>query len=120
MARESKAQIAAEAALRIRQHAALRWSENPPAPDVPVPSYGDPEVHGFVYNLHAMRVSYARVGVYMAVDDDDNRLHNNPSWQQTRVPIFSTRALAVAALRHAVERNCAAQLERIDRMAAEK
>ena len=120
MARQTKAQIAAEAALRIRQHAALRWSENPPAPDVPVPVYGEPEVHGFVYDAHTVRVSYARCGVYMAVDEDLAQLRSNPVWQQTRVPMFSTRARALAAMRHAAECEAAAQLERIDRMAAQK
>ena len=119
MARETKAQIAAEAALRIRQHAALRWSENPPAPDVPMPVYGEPEVFGFVFNLYAMSVSHARCTTsYIAISDDIARLHSNPSWQQTRVPMFSTRARALAAMRHAAEREAAEQLERIDQMAA--
>ena len=119
MARKTKTEIAkAEIAAR---HAALRWSENPPAPDVPTPVYGEPEVFGFLYNLYGMSVSHARCTTsYMAVDEDLAQLRSNPSWQQTRVPMFSTRARALAAMRHAAECEAAAQLERIDRMAAQK
>lgn len=119
MARQTKAQIAAaaEAAVRSRKIAALRWSVDVPVPDVAVPAFGEPEVIGFVYNVYAMRVLHARcTAAYMAIGDDLALLHSNPSWAQTRIPMYSTRARALAALRHAAEHECAVKLDLVDQM----
>jgi hypothetical protein len=79
-----------------------------PLPDVPIPKPGEPNSRGFIYNL---------IGVMAACSS-----HNAHAFGTTSLPkikggmeLYSTRLLALKAMRHAAEKQFARELAAIDR-----
>lgn len=97
---------------------ALNWSE-PIAPDVPPPSHSQKDTLGFAYNAHSECVLFARSSsVHHATSYDAMPTKTN---SQRALSIYSTRLLALKAMRHSVELVCAEKLARIDmQIAAER
>jgi hypothetical protein len=110
----TKAEKAEMQALRDRLAlvSALRWTEAV-APDVPVPAYGEPATSGWAHNPHAMRVdqmwSESQAHGWGAARGRDTA-------SQRGRALYSTRLLALRAMRHAVELDCAARLAQVDKM----
>ena len=114
MARKTKAQIAAEqvAAREVCLIAALRWTEPAPARDVPPPdglgSYNRLST-GYTFNVHTRSTSEAcSSSVSHAIGRTDRADSQRP------ISLYSTRLLALRALRAAMEREYAEALLRID------
>lgn len=112
-----KEQAAMNEAIRAAQvNRALRWTDHPEAPDVPVPESGKRSV-GYLFN------PYTRV-VSSAWSDCNRHGYGRPpigspaSASQRGVQLFSTPARAAAAMRRDLERKYAAALAEIDRMIA--
>lgn len=93
---------------------ALRWSRSTPIdPDIAIPPSGE-TTHGFLFNEPSRTV----VEVW-----SESARHGDKwstSGRQNGVALYSTRKLALQALRHAVELRCAAVLLRIDTMIAKE
>lgn len=110
--RLSKAEIAeqeqceAERAMRIAQ--ALRWTGPTPAPDV-----APPDTHGlttgYMFNVYAQ---YVEVACSSSVSHAIGRTDRTTS--QRPLHLYSTRLLALRALRAESERKFAEQLAKID------
>lgn len=93
---------------------ALRWSRSTPInPDIAIPPMGD-ITYGFSFNEPSRTVS--------ALWSESSRHGDDGSvlGYQRGVSLYSTRKLALQALRHAVELRCAAVLLRIDTMIAKE
>jgi hypothetical protein len=111
----NKKEQAAMAALQdeLRKAKALRWTE-PVKKDVPPPTGGISALtSGFVFNAYSARVdpawsSCVTHGVGMPAPS------NRYSGSQNCISMFSTRLLALRALRHAVELETATKLAGID------
>lgn len=89
---------------------ALNWSE-PVLPDVPVPK-GSVETTGYLYNDHSHCVIYARSSsLYHATSWD--RMPAKTTSQGSR-SLYSTKLLALRALRHAMEKRFADELAEVD------
>jgi len=114
MAMTKKEQDAMQAAIdRADTLAALRWT-NPVARDVGVPLQGYSE--GWDYNAPSHRVWLGwsdRVGHGSGPAPGEFR-----SGSQGSRRMFSTRALALAAMRHEIEKKAAEELLSIDRQIA--
>jgi len=99
--------------LRAETLAALRWT-GPVAFDVPAPGYGDGYRTGFDINGNpAWSNSIAHGSGPCPNDGDYYRCAS-----QRSAAMFSTRLLALRALRHGTEKRCAAELLKIDRQIA--
>jgi hypothetical protein len=119
MAMNKKEQAAMQAAIdRAETLAALRWTE-PVERDIGIPEKGFSE--GWDYNTHSQRVWIGwsdRVAHGSGPAPTDFRIRNG---SQGSRKMFSTKAKALAAMRHEVEKNAASELLKIDRLiAAEK
>lgn len=99
----------------LRLVASLRWTE-PVAPDVPVPS----SISGLSIGYLPIGVmsDSARVSAACSSSTSHGLDHTRTSTQQPRA-LYSTRLLALKALRHIVEHRCARQLASIDKQIAE-
>lgn len=101
-------------ALRIRS--ALMWTL-PIAPDVPPPGHGDYTsgsmslTKGFLHNAYSSRVEPA-----CSSSISHNFGSNERTNQQRAVWLYSTRVLALRAMRYEVERQSAVRLMEIDRL----
>ena len=117
MAMTKKEQAAMQAVIyRAETLAALRWT-GPVARDVGVPLQGYSE--GWDYNAHNMRVWVGWSGQVVhgqGPAPKDGQRHYNGS--QGSMHMFSTRALALAAMRHEMEQKAAADLLKVDRQIA--
>jgi hypothetical protein len=107
------------AELFLRQ--ALRWTE-PHKSDIPAPKGFDEEASGFVFNWHSLRVEPAWSssvvhGRGYATSKEQRK--NGSSGTQKGIPLYSNRMLALRAMRHAVERECASKLAEVDRQIEE-
>lgn len=102
---------------RLLTRAALR-STSPVEPDVAPPVYGDGMTQGFT--IVGPCGEYARVdvacssSVYHGVGYTDKTTTQNPRW------LYSSRLLALRALRYDIEQQCAVRLRRIDAMIEEE
>ena len=93
---------------------ALRWTD-PVAPDVPPPSSSQDLSKGFLPNSYSMRVEPAcSSAVSHAFGRDDS------TTSQGSRHLFSTRLLALRAMRHDVEKEAAAKLAAIDERIADE
>jgi hypothetical protein len=112
MAMSKKEQAAlAEAQREVVLARALRWSRDTPlAPDVPVPAMGRTE--GWNYNPLIRSVHHDWSEPYR------NGRVGQGHGSYSGVALYSTKELALRALRHAVERQAATDLTRIDEMIA--
>ena len=101
---------------------ALRWSEQSViAPDLPVPGGGE-HTQGFIYIVHtkvvvAMWSENTRHGSGPWTTNADRP---NRSASRDGIRLYSSRALALRALRCALEQNCARSLALIDEQIAEE
>lgn len=87
---------------------ALRWTS--PIPKRDVVSTGSDLVTGWTYNTHTQRVDVAcSDGAFHAIGRTDK------TTTQQSLAMYSTKALALRALRAALEREFAMRLEHIDR-----
>ena len=117
MAMTKKEQAAMQAAIdRAEKLAALRWTGSVDR-DVGVPLQGYSE--GWDYNAHSQRVwlgwsDQVTHGTGPAPKDRETRL--SASKQSRRM--FSTKAKALAAMRHEIEQIAAADLMKVDRQIA--
>jgi hypothetical protein len=96
---------------RAETLAALRWTA-PVAPDMPRPETG--YIHGWTFNAYSGVVDAAWSGSVSHGRLDDNGERPKYGSQGGRA-LFSTRLLALHALRHATEQACAEKLYAIDR-----
>ena len=87
---------------------ALRWTD-PVQPDIYPPEKGGEIVNGWQYNAYELRVEKACTSTIY---------HARGQWDETRsqgpLRLFSTPLLALKAMRHAIERESAEKLARID------
>jgi hypothetical protein len=89
---------------------ALRWTE-PVLPDVMPPKGGDDLSKGFLHNSYSMRAEPAcSSSVYHGIGRNDKTTS-----QGTR-HLYSTRLLALKAMRHEVENEAAKKLHEIDKL----
>lgn len=114
MAMTKKEQAEMKAAIdRAETLAAFRWT-SPVERDVEIPNDDDSE--GWDYNVYTKTVSHcwsSRVS--------HGAFYNGKksSGSQYGIRLYSTKLLALKAMRHEIERNVAADLLRIDRMIEE-
>lgn len=117
MAMTKKEQAAMQAAIdRAETLAALRWT-GPVERDVGVPLQGYSE--GWDYNAHSMRVWTGwscQVVHGQGPAPKEGERHYNGSQGARRM--FSTKAKALAAMRHEMEQKAAADLLKVDRQIA--
>jgi hypothetical protein len=116
MAMNKKEQAAMKAAIdRAEMLAALRWTK-PVLPDVNIPETGYTE--GWNYNRYTMRADKAWSST---VSHGTGPLYvegRKKIGSQEPQPLYSTEALALAAMRHEIEKKAAALLLTIDRQIA--
>jgi hypothetical protein len=116
MAMNKKEQAAMQAAIdRAETLAALRWTE-PVERDIGIPEKGFSE--GWDYNTHSQRVWIGwsdRTAHGSGQAPINSRIRNG---SQGSRKMFSTKAKALAAMRHEVEKNAASELLKIDRLIA--
>ena len=117
MAMTKKEQAAMQAAIdRADTLAALRWT-GPVERDVSVPLKGYSE--GWDYNAHSQRVWVGwsgQVAHGQGPAPKDGQRHYNGSQNSRRM--FSTKARALAAMRHEMEQKAAGDLMNVDRQIA--
>jgi hypothetical protein len=119
MAMTKRERAAFEATLReARILGALRWTE-PVPPDVPVPTYAQGIVKGWSFNALTERVqmSCSSVSGHTQGDHAWSELLRHMS-SQRGIPQYSTKALALKALRYAMAHRSACMLARIDELIA--
>ena len=116
MAMTKKEQAAMQAAIdRAETLAALRWT-GPVERDVAVPECGYSE--GWDYNAYSMSVWQGwSDSVTHGKGNAPNDGERSPG-SQRGLKMFSTKARALAAMRHEMEQKAAAELLRVDRMLA--
>jgi len=88
---------------------ALNWTQ-PVYPDVPVPKSG--ETTGYLFNAYNCRVMFARSSTIGHASSDED-MPTKTSRQGCRA-LYSTRLLALQALRHELEKEYANTLAAID------
>lgn len=94
---------------------ALRWSDvTSIEPDVPVPQ-GFTHTQGFTFNEYAAEVRAAWSESVSHGSGEWQPYSNRRSASQRGIPLYSTRTLALRALRCALEQKYAVMLESIDR-----
>lgn len=109
MTKKEKAEF--EAAIkRANTLSALRWTD-PVEKDLPRPDRGS--TSGWDYNAYSVRVYQAWSE---PVSHGDGPARNGYSGSQGGIALFSTKLLALKALRHAVECDSAEKLRKIDEM----
>ena len=120
MARKTKAQIEAErqAANREAERVAFRWTDEIPAPDLPVPRPGMPMISGWhaFASLRCAQAERAWSKSFCHGYGEAPSLDRTAS--QHGIPLYSTRELAWKAARAMYEREAARMLLRIDHDAA--
>lgn len=88
---------------------ALRWSRATPLEhDIAVPTAADARVDGFTFN------TYTRSTISAWSEHHRHGAVGSAAAQQNGIALYSTRKLALMALRHALELEFAATLLRID------
>jgi hypothetical protein len=110
MTKKEKAEFDA-AILKAQTLSALRWTE-PVDKDLPVPTGGE-IINGWDYNfytLYAERMWSSSYNHGCGIKDDDNRYYSN----QKGISLYSSKLLALKAMRHYIERESAEKLRRID------
>ena len=113
-----QAQIAAAYEARLR--AALRWVNDAPAPDVAPPEWGGALTPGFVSTWNVLTTGYvfnvrtSRVDVACSSSTSHSIGRTDGTESQRPFWLYSTRLLALRALRTSVQRLCAAQLAAVD------
>lgn len=111
MAMTKKERAEFDAAIkRAETLAALRWTQ-PVARDLPRPDRG--MTSGWDFNVYSGEVFRA----WSECTSHGRGPRREFSGSQNGRALFSTRALALAALRHETEAQCAESLRRIDEMA---
>ena len=116
MAMTKKEQAAFQAAIdRAETLAALRWTW-PVVRDVGVPLQGYSE--GWDYNAHSQRVWQGWSDRVAHGEGAAPEAGKYRSGIQASRCMFSTKALALAAMRHEMEQKAAADLMRVDRQIA--
>jgi hypothetical protein len=88
---------------------ALNWSE-PVERDIPIPQGG--ESKGFIFNTYSAAVMYALSSSVGHATSHEGFPKKTSS--QRGMSLFSTRLLALRAMRHEVEKECAEKLAGID------
>lgn len=116
MAMTKKEQAAMQAAIdRAETLAALRWT-GPVARDVGVPLQGYSE--GWDYNAHSQRVWLGWSDRVAHGEGKVPEAGKYRSGSQGSRRMFSTKALALSAMRYEMEQKAAADLMRVDRQIA--
>ena len=113
MTKKEKAEFE-KALMQANKLAALRWTDGAVA-DVPLPDCFNTESKGWAY---VASISYGtdRVEQAWSSSCSHGTGTSRSSGAQGGVKLFSTELLALKALRHVVENECAARLYRIDKM----
>jgi len=122
MAMTKKEQAAMQAAIdKAETLAALRWTA-PVAKDVPPPPPENGYTEGWEFNTYKKSVDpYWSSCIYHGQGAAPNGNDRFFSGSQNPKSLYSTKLLALMALRHEVEKEAATSLMRIDRLiAAEK
>lgn len=110
---------ALDAALRsARVNRALRWSDTPPARDLPIPTGDQPNTSGWEFSVHNARNNgIGGASVFRAwsssVAHSEGAIRVRSGSRGGRA-LYSTRALALRALRAAIEADTAGLLADID------
>ena len=104
-------------ALREQLHLsnALRFTETPAGPDVPPPDFAGLS-KGFLYHAHGE----GRVAPACSSAVSHNFGSNEKTSTQNPRHLYSTKLLALRALRHEMELDCAKRLARIDALIAQE
>lgn len=124
MAMTKKEKAEYQAALeRCETLAALRWTD-PVERDVPAPKIESPYgtySEGWDYNAHSQRVWLGWSGTISHGEGTapDSGIYKNGG-RQNPTAMFSTKALALRAMRHEIEMMSAEKLLKIDRQIAEE
>lgn len=116
MNKKEQAELA-QAKLDAMINRALRWTD-PVQPDLmpPKPISGEQDIRGYVYNTHNMRVDPAwSSSAYHSIGSHERK---NYHASQGACQLYSTRLLALRALRSAKEIEVAKQLANIDMLIA--
>ena len=93
--------------------AALRWTDPTPVPDVPIPDDSMRLSTGYLFNSYTGRVNVAcSSSTHHAVGQTDTTTTQGPR------RLYSTRLLALQALRVAMEWECAKALAEVDEQIA--
>lgn len=89
---------------------ALNWTQSV-APDIPAPKSGDPMTRGFVFNVYSQSISHA-----LSSTSGHATGCEPPTRTSTQhcISMYSTKLLALKALRHEVEKKAANDLAKID------
>lgn len=113
--KQAEARRAAEREREAALWAALHWTDPAPGPDVAPPESFAALSTGFLFNAYSDRVDVAcSSGISHAVGSPD-RVQSQGSRR-----LYSSRLLALRALRNAIERQCAERLYAIDRLIAKE
>lgn len=114
MNKKEQAELA-QAKLDAVINRALRWTD-PVNPDLMPPNWGEPDIRGYVYNTYNMRIEPAwSDSAYHSIGSHERKKHIA---SQGARPLYSTRFLALRALRSAKEIEIAKQLADIDMLIA--
>lgn len=113
MSKKEKAEV--EELIRLANTlAALRWTVHV-KPDIPQPDSYNLETQGWAYMASAY-YGGDKVSQAWSTNCSHGPGNSRSSGSQGAIDLFSTELLALKALRHVVEKECAARLYRIDRM----
>ena len=112
MPKQTRKQLAeqAEQARESRIRAALHWTEEAPGPDV-LPPTGMELATGYLFSVSCLRVDPACTSFSLHSAYRSDKVTTQGSRR-----LYSTRLLALRALRNAVERECADRLAKVDQM----
>lgn len=91
--------------------AALRFTGKPPAKDI-APPEGGKMTSGYFFNIFTQNVRQAHSKSYAHTFSNPNR----DTWSREPIWLYSTKLMALQALRHATEMECAGKLRAIDVM----
>lgn len=111
--REQAAMEELETKLRLAM--AFRRTERV-EPDVPVPNYGE-QTSGWQYNTYrgiVVRAGSKPNSHWLGMNCDDTA-PTAMSWSQLGIPVYSTKLLALKAMRYEVESRAEREMESIDR-----
>ena len=110
----------AELERKLRIAVALRWTEMV-SPDVPRPGQGF--TSGYAFNPYGLAVDRAwstPVSHGIGYSTPDAQRARGVSGRQNGIALYSSRLLALRAMRHVVEQECAEKLAKIDAMIADE
>jgi len=113
MTKKEKAEVD-ELISRVNTLAALRWTEEV-KPDIPKPDSHSIETCGWYY-LTSIFYGGDKVETAWSSSGAHGTGPSRSCRSQGGISLFSTELLALKALRHSVEKECATRLYRIDRM----